>query len=111
MNLSEIQTLVAANMERYEKVHGIELTPDVILLKLVEETGEFVQALLVSRNQCREEKRTDAETAKQRLAEEYADVFSVLLSLASKLDIDLLPALEEKVLRKGRAYLEEKKNL
>ncbi|MEI6510718.1 MAG: MazG nucleotide pyrophosphohydrolase domain-containing protein [Candidatus Uhrbacteria bacterium] len=108
MDLSEIQRLVDANAERYSKKHGIPLSVDLLVLKLMEETGEFAEALTVSRNLCRAEKRVDPETAQANLAAEIADVAVTVLHLASMLKIDLEVALEKKALAKGRAYLAER---
>lgn len=107
MELSQIQILVNANAERYSKKHGIPLSVDLLVLKLMEETGEFAEALTVSRNLCRAEKRVDPATAQANLADEIADVVVTVLHLASMLNIDLDAALEKKALAKGRAYLAE----
>jgi len=107
MEFSEIQRLVDANAERYSKKHGVPPSVDLLVLKLMEETGEFAEALTVSRNLCREEKRVDPETARENLAAELADVAVIVLNLASTLNIDLEAAMEKKALAKGRAYLKE----
>ena len=107
MELSEIQRLVNANTERYSKKHGVPLSVDLSVLKLMEETGELAEALTVSRNLCRAEKRVDADTAQANLADEIADVVATVMHLASMLGIDVEAALEKKILAKGRTYLEE----
>lgn len=109
MELVEIQRLVEANNERYGKKHGIEMTVEYLLLKFVEESGEFAGALLVQQGKTRAEKHVDSDTAKQMVAAELADVFTTILGLAAKLDIDLFSALEAKALAKGRTYLAENK--
>ncbi len=105
MQFSEIQRLIHANAERYGKKHGIEMTREFLLLKLMEETGEFAEALLVCGKQCRAEKQLDDQEAREQLAAELADIFNIVVLLAHDLDVDLLAALDKKILEKGRAYL------
>lgn len=110
MQFSEIQQLVEANAQRYAKKHGIEFTREFLLLKLMEETGEFAQAVSVCDNQCREEKQLPPEEAREQLASELADVLNIVLLLAHQFDVDLLAALEKKTLQKGRRYLAEQQS-
>ncbi|MBI4592096.1 hypothetical protein HY733_01470 [Candidatus Uhrbacteria bacterium] len=107
MEFSEIQRLVKANAERYAKKHGVTFSRGVLLLKLMEETGEFAEALLVCDEQCRSEKKLPPTQAQEQLASELADVFNILLLLADHFEIDLLSVLEKKSLEKGRRYLAE----
>lgn len=107
MQFSEIQRLVEANAERYAKKHSIEMNREYLLLKLMEETGEFAEALLVCDKQCRAEKHLSDEQARDQLEAELADVLNIVILLAGKLKVDLLSALDKKVLEKGRQYLKK----
>ncbi len=107
MNTDEIETLVQANIERYEKKHGLVFDDELLALKLTEEVGECVQALLIYKNKCRVDKRIDSEVAKQQLSEELADVLGFSLALANNLDIDIWAALDKKWLERGRGYLDQ----
>ncbi|MBI4435555.1 hypothetical protein HY630_02695 [Candidatus Uhrbacteria bacterium] len=107
MEFSEMQRLVKANAERYAKKHGVTFSREVLLLKLMEETGEFAEALLVCDDQCRAKKKLPPVEAREQLESELADLFNVVLLLADHFDIDLLKTLEQKTLAKGRQYLLE----
>ncbi len=76
-------------------------------MKLVEEVGEFAQALMIYKNKCRVDKRKEAEVAKQELSEELADVLGMSIALAHELDIDVWEALDKKWLARGRKHLAE----
>lgn len=106
MDIKEIQKLIVANAERYSKKHEIDIDLEWLLLKLTEESGEFANALLVYTKKCRQEKIVNADEAKINLSDELADVFTILLLLADSLDVDLLQSLDNKVLKKGKKYLE-----
>jgi len=105
MDFKEIQKLVIANAERYSKKHTIEVDLNWLLLKLIEENGEFANALLVYTKKCRKEKFVADDVAKKNLALELTDMFTIVVLLAHRLDIDILPSLHEKALEKGRDYL------
>lgn len=105
MEFSEIQRLVKANAERYAKKHGITFTREIHLLKLMEEVGEFAEALSVCDEQCRSEKKLPPVEAREQLESELADLCNIVLLLAEHLDVNLLEALEKKTLVKGRQYL------
>lgn len=108
MDFKEIEKLIIANAERYSKKHGIPIDLEWLLLKLVEENGEFANALLVYTKKCRQKKFIDDDVAKNNIANELADIFTIVVLLADKLDVNLLSSLNEKVLEKGRIYLESK---
>lgn len=108
MQFDEMQRLVEANAERYAKKHHLEMDRDFLALKLMEEMGEFAEAILIYDKRCRTEKCLSDEEARIHLQDELADVMNIVILLAKKLDIDLLAALETKVLEKGRAYLVQK---
>lgn len=105
MDIKEIQELVVANSERYSKKHNIKIDLNWLLLKLMEENGEFANALLIYTKKCRPEKFVDSGTAKENLSSELIDIFTTIVLLADSLDIDILSSLNKKVLEKGRKYL------
>lgn len=110
MEFSEVQRLVKANAERYIKKHGFEFTRETHLLKLMEEVGEFAEAVSIYDGRCRAEKKLPPEQARENLASELADVFNVVVLLADHFDVDLLAALDKKTLQKGRRYLAEQQS-
>lgn len=110
MEFPEIQALIEANAERYAKKHEINLNREFLVCKLMEEVGEFAQALLIFDNQCRLEKRLMPEQAKEQVEHELADILNSVFLIAAKLDIDLYAALDQKILEKGRVYLQQQKN-
>ncbi|KKW37133.1 MAG: hypothetical protein UY81_C0003G0013 [Candidatus Giovannonibacteria bacterium GW2011_GWA2_53_7] len=107
MNTDEIMRWHEGNLRRYEKKHGIVIDREVLLLKLMEETGEFAQALLILEDKCRVSKRIDKETAQVCVAEELGDVLGTVLSLAVEMKIDVFEELRKKSLEKGKVFLEK----
>lgn len=63
-------------------------------LLFTEEVGELAKA--IRKHQALFSKQIPAEQAKEALSEEFADVFSYLLDLASRFDIDMLEAFRDK---------------
>ena len=100
MDFKEIQAGVIANADRYSKKHEVIIDKDFALLKLYEEVGELAQAVLIQRKKSRPEKFVSDEVAKQHVAEELADVLTMVIINAHLLDIDLERAICQKALRK-----------
>ena len=67
--------------------------PETFLL-FTEEVGELAKA--IRKHDALFSKEIPAEEAKQALSEEFADVFSYLLDLANRFDIDMLEAFRDK---------------
>ena len=106
MTTKEVTTWLEANLRRYEKKHGVEMDRGVLVLKLMEEVGEFAQALVILDEKCRVKKRLDPETARENVSSELADVLGVVLALAIEMKIDVFEELYKKALGKGERYLE-----
>jgi NTP pyrophosphatase (non-canonical NTP hydrolase) len=104
---SELQKLISANAERYAKKHDVTIDKTFLILKLMEESGELAEALLVCDKQCRTRKLKDASEAHTDLENELADVLGTVLLMATTFDVDVIAALERKTLHKGRKYLNE----
>ena len=109
MHFSEAQRLILACADRYSARHKVALDKEFVLLKLVEEMGEFSQAVLTHAGKCRVEKRIPRATAHAHMAEELADVVGMAVLAARTLDIDLEAALEEKWFSRGRKHLSKKR--
>ncbi|MBT6757634.1 MAG: pyrophosphatase [Candidatus Jacksonbacteria bacterium] len=73
---------------------------DFALLKLGEEFGEFMQAVLILRKQCREEKYVSDEEARAEVAKELADIVGMAIVAADRLGVDIEEALTEKWMKK-----------
>ena len=101
MEFKELQEKLFAVEQAYGKKFGIVIDEDYTLLKLYEEMGEMSQAILINRKKCRPEKYPGAEIAKEKLAEEMADVLGLLITNAKLLDIDLEQALDKKWLSRA----------
>ena len=101
MEFKELQNKVFAVEKAYGKKFGIEIDEDYTLLKLYEEMGEMSQAILISRKKCRPEKYPGEQEAKEKLAEEMADVLGLLITNAKLLNIDLEKALDKKWLSRA----------
>ncbi len=101
MEFKELQEQLFQIELAYGKKFGIEIDEDYTLLKLYEEMGELSQAILINRKKCRPEKYPGPEVAKEKLAEEMADVLGLLVTNAKLLDIDLEEALAKKWLSRA----------
>lgn len=100
MEFNELQRAIIEVEFDYGKKFGIQIDEDYTLLKLYEEMGELSQAILINRKKCRPEKYPGPEAAKEKLAEEMADVLGLLITNAKLLDINLEKALEKKWLNR-----------
>lgn len=96
MEFKDLQAKILETELSYGKKFGIDIDEDYTLLKLYEEMGELSQAILINRKKCRPEKYPGPEVAKEKLAEEMADVLGLLVTNAKLLDIDIEKALEKK---------------
>ena len=87
--MSDMQTLVNRICQERQK-RGFVTDPVKIMVLLTEEVGEIAQ--LIKRTWS-----TNYETPdKEHIAEELADAFVILASLADQFDIDLETAVEKK---------------
>jgi len=91
----ELQVLVRTVMDGYGERFDIRPSSDWYRLKLQEEFGELVQSYLVASGQTRK-KETDSTVAKEKLADEFADVVSFLFLFAEHEGIDIREAIERK---------------
>ncbi|MDA1038255.1 MAG: hypothetical protein O2877_01030 [bacterium] len=108
MTTDEVILWLDANARRYAQKHGVTMDRDYLMMKLMEEIGEFAQATLVYENKCRVKKRIDKEVAREQMASELGDVLAVVLSLAIEMKIDVFAEMEKKALDKGKRFLEKR---
>ena len=101
MQFKELQEKIFEVEQSYGKKFGITIDEEYALLKLYEEMGEMSQAVLIGRGKCRPNKFPGSIEAKEKLAEEMADVLGLLITNAKLLDIDLEAALEKKWLSRA----------
>lgn len=73
------------------------------MLKLIEEVGEFYQAVLIHRRKCRPEKFVAKEISKNEVAKELADVVGMAMINAQLMGIDLEKAIDKKWIHKNKA--------
>lgn len=100
MDFNELQKKVVQNAVDYGVKYNVVIDEDFALLKLVEELGEFSQAVLIQRKKSRPEKFLPAEESKQEVAKELADVVGMAIVSAHVFGIDLEEALNKKWLHK-----------
>lgn len=100
MEFKELTDRVFANAKKYEKNYGVKIDLNFSYLKLMEEMGEFAEAILIHTGQCRPEKILPPDTSKEKVAQELADVIGMAIVLACLLDIDLEQALDRKWITK-----------
>ncbi|MFA6391970.1 MAG: hypothetical protein WCW66_04450 [Patescibacteria group bacterium] len=102
MEFKELQQKVVKNAMQYGERHNIKIDEDFALIKLVEELGEFAQAILIHRKKCRTKKLVSAEISKKELSKELADVVGMAILNAHLLDIDLEDAIDKKWINKEK---------
>ncbi len=99
MHFSILYRQVVQNALNYGKKYDILINQEFALTKLIEEIGEFAQALLIYKKKSRPEKFLIDELAKEKVAEELADVVGMAFVNAHVLNIDLEQALQKKWVR------------
>lgn len=86
-------------MAKLVKARGWDKASDLeIFLLLTEEVGELAKAYRRHRSLFSEAAKSPVPHGKEEIASELADVFSYLLDIAQRLDIDLEQALKDKEL-------------
>lgn len=100
MEFKDIQQKVIQNALRYGKEFNVAIDRDFAVLKLIEEVGEFAQALLIHEKKSRPEKFLDETKSKEEVAKELADVVGMAIVNAHLLGIDIEAALEKKWIKK-----------
>lgn len=66
MNLEQLGNEVEAVSQIYASRHGIERSPEWLVLKLHEEVGELTQAFLMKTGQARPKGKSESELDEQR---------------------------------------------
>ena len=100
MTFEELQKGILKVAEVYSERFGIIIDQDFALLKLVEEVGEYSQAVLVHRKKSKPEKHVSENESKKLIAKELADIIGLAIMNANLFDIDLENAIKEKWLNK-----------
>lgn len=102
MDFQTLQQDVVQNALNYGKKYHVVIDEDFALLKLVEEVGEFSQAVLIHRHKSRPEKFLPEAESKQEVAKELADVVGMAIVAAHIFGIDLEDALKKKWIGKEK---------
>jgi len=102
MEFTELQNKVVENALNYGKKYNVLIDEDFALLKLVEELGEFSQAILIHRRKSRPEKFLPESESKEEVAKELADVVGMAIVAAHVLNINLEDALNKKWIGKEK---------
>ena len=102
MEFKELQNKIIKNALDYGEKYNLAIDEDFALLKLYEEVGELAQAILIYRKKCRPEKYVDTKSAKEKLANELADIVGVAIVNAYLLNIDLEEAIDKKWINKEK---------
>ncbi|MFZ6015110.1 MAG: MazG nucleotide pyrophosphohydrolase domain-containing protein [Patescibacteria group bacterium] len=100
MQFKDIQKGVINNAKKYKKKYKVKIDEDFALLKLMEEVGEFAQAVLIHRRKCRPEKYVDKKVSKAEVSKELADVVGMAMITAQVMGIDLEKAIDQKWITK-----------
>ena len=102
MNFKILEKNVVKNALDYGKRHNIEFNQEFAAIKLMEEVGEFTQALLIHQHKCRESKFVSPEISKSELGHELADVIGMAIVNAHVSGIDIEKAIDEKWIHKKK---------
>jgi NTP pyrophosphatase (non-canonical NTP hydrolase) len=105
MDLNEITTRIEFISAAYADQYTIERTDDWLLLKLTEELGELIQAVLTSTGRGRSRGLTEKEQH-QAIAHELADVIGMCLIYAHRKQIDVEQAITDKWLQHEQTHRE-----
>ena len=100
MTFEELQKGILKVAEVYSERFGVTIDQDFALLKLVEEVGEYSQAVLVHRKKSKPEKHVSENESKKLIANELADIIGLAIMNANLFGIDLENAIKEKWLTK-----------
>jgi NTP pyrophosphatase (non-canonical NTP hydrolase) len=102
MDFKTLEQKVAKNAFDYGKRHNIKFDQEFAVIKLMEEVGEFAQALLIHQKKCRESKFVSQDISKEELGKELADVIGMVIVNANLLGIDLEKAIDQKWIHKDK---------
>jgi NTP pyrophosphatase (non-canonical NTP hydrolase) len=100
MTFEKLQKGILKVAELYSERFGVTIDQDFTLLKLVEEVGEYAQAVLVHRKKSKPEKHVSENESKKLIANELADIIGLAIMNANLFGIDLENAIKEKWLNK-----------
>jgi NTP pyrophosphatase (non-canonical NTP hydrolase) len=96
MQFKEIKKFVLKQAKDYEKRYDLKIDKQFAMYKLVEEVGEFAQAVLIHDRKSRPEKFLPKNKSKYEVGLELADVVCMAIVNADRLGIDLEKAIDDK---------------
>ncbi len=96
-----MQKKVVENAEKYGARFNVRIDQEFALLKLMEEVGEFAEAVLTHDKKSRPDKFVSSTLSKQRIGEELADIVGMAIVNANIFQIDLEEALSAKWIKKN----------
>lgn len=96
MEFEELKQKVVKRALQYGEENNIDIDLEYSVLKLVEELGEYTQALLIHQKKSRPSKHLDHNESHEQLAKELADLVGLAILNAHFLGVDLEKAIEEK---------------
>jgi|SRR3989338_2653008 len=101
MDIKELQKKTMLNAKQYGEEFNVPINEEFVVVKMMEEVGEFAEAILRYRKHCRPHKYVSHEEAKHMLGEELADIVGIALVGAELFGIDLDSVLQEKWVKRG----------
>jgi NTP pyrophosphatase (non-canonical NTP hydrolase) len=99
MRFHELCRKVLEVYDQYAAENRIVVSEDYAILKLVEEVGEFAQAVIIQRGMSKAQKRLPAREAQRAVAAELSDILGLTILVADRIGVDLQEAIREKWLR------------
>lgn len=96
MRFADLCEKVLEVYDRYAEDNGIKVNDDYAVLKLVEEVGEFAQAVIIKKGMCRTEKRVPPAESRRNVGAELSDILGLTILCADRMGVDLESAIAEK---------------
>lgn len=96
MEIKQLQNNASKVFLNNLKRDNIEASQDYLIMKLIEELGEFVQSFLVHKKRCRPAKYMSTQKSKREISKELADLLGIIFVIAKTINIDVEEALVKK---------------
>ncbi|MBU2566899.1 hypothetical protein KKG46_05075 [Patescibacteria group bacterium] len=96
MHFKDIQKAVLKQAKSYEKRYNLKIDKQFAMYKLIEEVGEFSQAVLIHDRKSRPEKFLPKKESQYEVGLELADVICMAIVNADRLGIDIEQAISDK---------------
>jgi NTP pyrophosphatase (non-canonical NTP hydrolase) len=97
MNIKALQERSFEIEKKIREKHPAQDPIFVTMMKIIEETGELANAIMISKKIARPEKLLESEKVKEEIGKEITDIFIGLSIIACYYNVDLENATENKL--------------